>query len=179
MNPAPPRTISTTRPAFRRRSRVGHQMQKSIFQTLAALSLLAAGAPPAEAADAESDTSSIDGSDVVPEKKHGKDKGKKDKDKDADWKQAIEFKGRVFVLAERQSERIDAGQGPVETRIFGIEVPSARAGVKVRIRDGIQLVLEADFSGKPSIKDGFVQAKGKHWLVRAGRFKMPISSFTL
>jgi hypothetical protein len=150
-------------------------MQNSFLSTLAALSFLALGTPVAEAGDAESDTSSIDGSDTAPEKKSGKEKDKKEKDR----KQVIEFKGRVFVLTQRVSERIEAGQGPVETRVFGLEVPSARAGVKVRIRDGIQLVLEADFSGKPSIKDGFVQAKGKHWLVRAGRFKMPISSFTL
>jgi hypothetical protein len=120
-----------------------------------------------------------------------KNKAGKDGKDGKDWKEgqdgpevkegkdSVEFKGRVFALAQHADERIDYGQGPLESRVFSLGIPSARFGIKVRIHDGVTLVIEADFAGKASIKDGFLQAKGEHWVVRAGRFKMPTSAFTL
>jgi hypothetical protein len=90
----------------------------------------------------------------------------------------IELKGRVFARLDYQSSDLDLGGSPAERRGLTPSVPSARAGLRARILDGISLVLEADFAGRPSIKDGYLQGKSKRWMSRVGRFKMPISAFT-
>jgi hypothetical protein len=90
----------------------------------------------------------------------------------------IEVKGRVFARLDYQRDDLDQGGMPLERSGLTPSVPSARAGIKARILDGLSLVLEADFAGRPSIKDGYLQGKSKRWLSRVGRFKMPISAFT-
>jgi hypothetical protein len=151
-------------------------MQKCFFKALATLSLLAAGASPATAGDEWGESPAATDPATPSEKKAGKGK---DKDKEKDASDAVEVGARIFVRVQRETERIDAGQGPVDTRLFSFRIPDARAAAKVRIRSGVQLVLEADFSSKSPLRDAFIQAKSKHWMVRAGRFKMPLSSFTL
>jgi hypothetical protein len=92
----------------------------------------------------------------------------------------IEVKGRVFARLDYMQSDLDLGGGaPTERRDLTPSVPSARAGLRARILDGMSLVLEADFAGRPSIKDGYLQAKSKRLMTRVGRFKMPISAFTL
>ena len=94
-------------------------------------------------------------------------------------KDRIEVKGRVFARLDYESAQVDLGTGPTPRDGLTPSVASARAGIKGRIVDGVTLVLEADFAGRPTIKDGYVQGKSKRWLGRVGRFKMPISAFTL
>jgi hypothetical protein len=154
---------------FRRSARQRSSWKaRAVWATLA---LLAARPTPARAGDADEDTSAIDGT-APPEKRSAWPLGD-------DLKRVIDFRGRMFVLADRQAETIDAGQGPIDTRVFSLSIPSARVDVKVRVRDRVQLVLEVDFADKSPLKDAFVQAKSRHWLLRVGRFKMPLSAFTL
>ncbi len=92
---------------------------------------------------------------------------------------ALEVKGRVFVRAMRETRTANYGAANASELSYELSVPSARAGFKASIDERLSLVLEADFSGRASIRDGYLQSKAKRWLVRAGRFKMPLSSFTL
>jgi hypothetical protein len=97
----------------------------------------------------------------------------------------------VFARAEYNHDRVFSfeadPQNPLEVRrversVDGLRlsVPSARAGLRVDVRDTVGLVIEADFGApRPTLKDGYLQLKRKHWRVRAGQFKMPISSFVL
>jgi hypothetical protein len=93
----------------------------------------------------------------------------------------IDARGRVFAGAYYDDDVIETDAMGTQANHGGLTlaVPSARAGVKVQVIDFASLVLEADFAGKPKMKDGYVQAKKKHWFARVGQFKMPISSFTL
>jgi hypothetical protein len=160
---------------------------------------------PAEPAPAEPAPARDFGSDqdAVPTEKSGKKKKKKKDKADSDGQPAdmradkteldadqsdfksqiserLEWKGRVFFLGEYRDEVLDAGAGEIAVDGLTLSVPSARAGFKAKIRDKVTLTLEADFAGgRVSIRDGFIQAKNKHFLLRAGRFKMPISAFTL
>ncbi|HEY0711487.1 MAG TPA: porin [Polyangia bacterium] len=109
--------------------------------------------------------------------------GAADKEPDAEAeppKAQLEAKGRVFVLAHQLYRTARDIERNVDSEAFTLSVPSARAGIKAKVTERISLNLEADFSGgRPSIRDGYIQAKAKRWLVRAGRFKMPLSAFTL
>ena len=113
--------------------------------------------------------------------KDGDDQGGKDKgDKpEKAGKDRIEVKGRVFVLAEHRDDKLAFTAGEFGSKVFSLSLPTARAGLKARVLDNVTLVIEADFGGKVTIKDGYIQAKGKRWMVRAGRFKMPMSAFVL
>lgn len=106
-----------------------------------------------------------------------------DKEPDAEAeppKAELEAKGRVFVLAQQWYRTSREGEATVDSEAFSLTVPSARAGIKAKVTERISLNIEADFSGgRASIRDGYIQAKAKRWLVRAGRFKMPLSAFTL
>jgi hypothetical protein len=106
-----------------------------------------------------------------------------DKEPDAEAeppKAELEAKGRVFVLAEQLYQSARGGAGTVDSDAFAITLPSARAGLKAKVTERVSLTLEAEFGGgRANIRDGYIQAKAKRWLVRAGRFKMPLSAFTL
>jgi hypothetical protein len=160
-----------------------------VLATQAPAGEVPAPAPPsAPTAPAKSEDSDF-GSDSAGE---GKAKKKKKKDKadkgDAPGDEsiasaianAIEVKGRVFALAKYTDERLDNGATDIEQQTLVLSVPSARAGFKATVRKGISLTIEADFAGsRASIRDGYIQAKSKSFVLRAGRFKMPISAFTL
>ncbi len=94
-------------------------------------------------------------------------------------KDRIQLRGRVFARLDYQRAQVNQGAGLVEQRGLTPSVPDARAALRARILDGVQLVLSADFAGSPDIKDAYLQAKDKRWLARVGRFKMPISAFTM
>ncbi len=88
------------------------------------------------------------------------------------------FKGRVLALAELARSR-PATFKPMESSL-GIEVDSARVGVEYEapIR-WLSAVAELELTGRPELKDGFVQARGRHFWARAGQFKLPVSVFEL
>jgi hypothetical protein len=107
---------------------------------------------------------------------------------------AIEVRGRVFAAVEYERTTLvpdivnlvpgrDSATGAIRARRtiddLAFDVPSARAGVKARLTEEVSLVLEADFAGNVSMRDGYVQWKSKALLLRAGQFKMPLSAFTL
>ena len=79
-----------------------------------------------------------------------------------------------------EHQRVPGAAVPqVDRDTLNLEVSSARFGLKVEVLDWVSLVLEGEFAGNVKLRDGFVQAKRKHWAVRGGQFKMPISVFTL
>ncbi len=92
----------------------------------------------------------------------------------------IELRGRVMTTALYEHQRVPGGVEPqVDRDTLNLEVSSARFGLKVDVLDWVSLVLEGEFAGRVRLRDGFVQAKRKHWALRGGQFKMPISVFTL
>ena len=169
------------------------------FPALVALVLAAqsegAAAPEAVPAEAVPAPNAEFGSDQNTEGDSGKKKKKKKKKGDeaaapvADDFQAtlaeaadvkLEWKGRVFFLGEYQDETVDAGAGDVSHSGLTLSLPSARAGFKATIREHVSVTIEADFAGgRVSIRDGYIQAKNKRFMVRAGRFKMPLFALTL
>jgi hypothetical protein len=92
----------------------------------------------------------------------------------------FELKGRVFAAGVYDDDQLeDLGGTPATAEALSLSVPSARIGLRVDMLDLVSLVLEAEVAGNVRLRDGFVQARKKRWLVRAGQFKMPISSFHL
>jgi hypothetical protein len=90
----------------------------------------------------------------------------------------LEVKGRVFARMAFEDDVVEAGVG--RRRGLAFTVPDARASLRARVLAWVNLVLEADFGQpRPSLKDGFLQARAKRWMLRGGQFKMPISAFTL
>jgi hypothetical protein len=147
--------------------------------------------PPTEPAAADATAVPPDGGE--------KDKGKKKKKKsaaeasDSDGSPAalaaaqagearIELRGRVFAASIYEDQRLERnlGTGRSDSERLTLTVASARFGVNVDINDLVSLQIEAELSGsRARIRDGYLQAKRKRWLVRGGNFKMPISVFTL
>jgi len=59
---------------------------------------------------------------------------------------------------------------------FDLSVPTARLGAEYRSANRwLGAEVEIDVAGKISLRDAFVQAKTKHFLARAGQFKIPMS----
>lgn len=86
----------------------------------------------------------------------------------------LEFRGRTRARAvfQRQAAALLGTQTQIDS--FDLSVPEARVGVRYRspltwlIAD-----LEVDVVGKFTLKDAFLQARSRHWVARAGQFKMP------
>jgi hypothetical protein len=94
----------------------------------------------------------------------------------------IELRGRVFAASiyEDQRQERDLTGVRTDSERLTLTVASARFGVNVDVNDLVSLQIEAELSGsRARIRDGYLQAKRKRWLVRGGNFKMPISVFTL
>jgi hypothetical protein len=94
----------------------------------------------------------------------------------------VELRGRVMapVVYERQRVEYDVSGTRTDRQVLSLLVDSARFGLKVDVLDWVSVQLEAELAGRRvRLRDGFVQLRRKHWLVRAGQFKMPISVFTL
>jgi hypothetical protein len=91
----------------------------------------------------------------------------------------IRFKGRLFTRVEYQQFRASGTGAPIQESRLEMSVPSGRAGLRAIVVDGVTLVVEAELTGRPDIRDGYVQVKGKRWYGRVGRFKMPISAVSL
>jgi hypothetical protein len=92
----------------------------------------------------------------------------------------FEVRGRVLAAAAYDDQRLeDPGSVATSEEALSLSVPSARASLRVDMMEWVSLVLEAEIAGNVRLRDGYVQARKKRWLVRAGQFKMPISSFHL
>jgi hypothetical protein len=93
----------------------------------------------------------------------------------------VELRGRVMapVIYERQRVEYDVTGARTNRQLLSLLVDSARFGLKVDVLDWVSVQLEAELAGRVRLRDGLVQLKRKHWLARAGQFKMPISVFTL
>jgi hypothetical protein len=95
----------------------------------------------------------------------------------------IQLKGRVFALAELQHREHIASTGPgtsaglVGYNALDLSLESARIGLEYEapVR-WLSAVVEIEVSGKPSLKDGFIQARGQHFFARAGQFKLPTAA---
>lgn len=111
------------------------------------------------------------------------DGGKKKKKKkggdaaDEEVAPAVTFKGRVFFRGgyfDYGDAKMPDINGDIrQRRGVKLTVPSARFGLKVKPLDWITVNLELDITGRPEMKDGFVQAKQDPFMARVGQFKMP------
>jgi hypothetical protein len=150
----------------------------------------APSAPPAAAQPAPA-PSAVD----VAEEHHDgkKEKGKKKKGKNGAEEHAagvttaagrIQLKGRVFALAALQrQERVEATGGPNgEAALAGynsldLSMNSVRIGLEYEAPlRWISAVAELELTGRPELKDGYVQARGQHFFARMGQFKLPVSA---
>jgi hypothetical protein len=94
----------------------------------------------------------------------------------------LEVHGRVFAAAAYEDQRVESSpvdRAQTAAENLSLSVPSARASLKVSMLDWASVVIEAEVAGNVRLRDGYVQARKKRWLARAGQFKMPISSFHL
>ena len=121
-------------------------------------------------------------------------KGKKDKDKDKDRDEptplfgdrgkygSFELKGRVYARAEYdrgEQAGLDANLQTIRRTVDSLDlsVPTARLSFHYHApMEWLTAVAEIDISGKPDMKDGYVQAKDAHWVARAGQFKVPVAA---
>jgi hypothetical protein len=133
--------------------------------------------PPGDTSGSDADTA------PVKKKKKKKDLGDEGIDSQAQVEAAgakIELRGRVMTNAILEHQRVPGAAVPqVDRDTLNLEVSSARFGLKVEVLEWVSLVIEAELAGRVRLRDGFVQARRKHWSLRAGQFKMPISVFTL
>jgi hypothetical protein len=97
----------------------------------------------------------------------------------------VTLRGRVFTraaLVTRDQETVNS-TGMLELREINsldLSVPSAR--LKVEYQSPLKWLsaeIEAEFAGRPELKDGYVQARSKTLSSRAGNFKMPFSAISM
>jgi hypothetical protein len=95
---------------------------------------------------------------------------------------SFEIRGRIFVLGEWQRGNVTvvdaSGAVAVDERdAFDITVASVRPSLRWQApQKWLSAVAEFELTRKPDLRDGFMQAKSKHLLLRAGQFKMPGSA---
>jgi len=95
---------------------------------------------------------------------------------------SFEVKGRIFVLGEWQRGDVTvfdaSGATTVDSRdALDISVASIRPSLRWQApQKWLSAVIEVELTKKPDLRDGFMQAKNKHLLLRAGQFKMPGSA---
>lgn len=93
--------------------------------------------------------------------------------------------GRVFARAAfvSREQSLVAPTGMVEdrqVRSLDLTLPSAR--LKAEYQSSVEWLsaeIEAEFSGRAELKDGYVQLRSKPFWLRAGQFKMPFSAFAM
>jgi len=114
--------------------------------------------------------------------KAGKDKDETPAREDHGRFGSFELKGRVYARAEydrRNAVILDDMLQPVARTIDSLDfsVPTARLSLHYHApMEWLTAVAEIDISGKPDMKDGYIQAKDTHFIVRAGQFKVPVSA---
>lgn len=123
---------------------------------------------------------------IAPSAEPGRGKKKKKKSKGGTLLGAggeLAVKGRVVLrsrLQRRESKIVNASGVPVATHVDSLDLwlPDARFALRYQApQPWLSAEIEADFGGgRPSLRDGYVQARGKELSVRAGQFKMPVSA---
>jgi hypothetical protein len=94
----------------------------------------------------------------------------------------IELKGRIFVLGAWQRADVTVvdptvGVAIAERDTLDIVVASVRPSLRWQApQKWLSAVIEVEVTRKPDMRDGYVQAKRKHLMLRAGQFKMPGSA---
>ncbi|HYP91028.1 MAG TPA: hypothetical protein VEQ59_22840 [Polyangiaceae bacterium] len=128
---------------------------------------------PADAPVKRASFESLEAEDEAPEpKKKKKRKG-----------QRLEFKGRIIARAQLTSRRLDIVGSDLlrrERRLDSLDlsVPSARAGFHYHTHiPGVSAAASVELTGKPKLKDAFLQAKNGQLGLRVGQFKLPGSPF--
>lgn len=97
----------------------------------------------------------------------------------------LRLKGRVFAQAALESQTVDApgsGGEVVQEKVNSLDlsVESVRIGLEYQAPlRWITAVAEMELTSRVSLRDGFVQARDKHWSVRAGQFKIPVSAIAM
>jgi hypothetical protein len=97
----------------------------------------------------------------------------------------IDIKGRVFMLGElRENEATAVAEdGRLRTErhaSLDVRVDNARFGLKYQTPLAwLSGQLEADFAGRPEVKDAFARADWKRFRVQVGQFKVPCSAIEL
>lgn len=141
-------------------------------------------------ADADADADADAGADVdaprtSPTSFEGLDEEDEPSKKKKKKKDRLEFRGRLIARAELGSRRatlLDSSLREYRTRLESLDLslPSARVGFRYQTPiAGVSTVASLELTGRPSLKDGYVQAKTEdaRWGVRAGQFKLPGSPF--
>lgn len=105
------------------------------------------------------------------------DQKKEKKEKDHD----LQFGGRVRMGAGLDSRKLRVGGVETTERGLELQLVEARAGLEYQALGWLDVQLEADFAGKPKLKDAFVRVESECTPVRGqfGQFKMPVSALTL
>jgi hypothetical protein len=144
--------------------------------------------PNAVPASAEPSASATEPEGSVLAEGHEKKKKKK-KDKGGKLLRApgeFSVKGRVFVLAEySRQERTLLQPGTLEPRTehphsLDFSVPTARASLKYQApQPWLSAEIELEVADGPDMRDGYIQAKGRHLSAKIGQFKMPVSAFAM
>jgi hypothetical protein len=97
----------------------------------------------------------------------------------------VEIKGRVFVLGEWQRGEVtvvdsSGALATAERDAFDISVASVRPLFRWQApQKWLSGVIEFELTQKPDMRDGYVQARKKDLLLRAGQFKMPGSAIEM
>ncbi len=80
----------------------------------------------------------------------------------------VAIHGRVFLRSEVESQGDRAPSSDVS-------LASVRAELRYRWQKWLRVIVEAELTNKPDLRDGFINARNKMWSVRAGQFKLPVS----
>jgi hypothetical protein len=125
---------------------------------------------------------------VEPDEDADGDKKKKKKKKKEHPRAVGEFsvRGRVYVLAEYlRQERTVVQLGTLEPKTehphsLDFSVPTARASLRYQAPlPWLSAELEFEFADGPAMKDGYIQARDRHFMAKLGQFKMPVSAYAM
>ena len=88
----------------------------------------------------------------------------------------LDFNGRVRMGATYDSSTLRNGSTDITQKGLALALVEARLGARYDVYEWLSLTLEADFAGKPTLKDGFVRLDSEGVRGQFGQFKMPVSA---
>ncbi len=143
-----------------------------------------ASAPSVESAPSASPLAQVEA--AADQDEEGKKKKKKKDPKQIRAVGEFSFKGRVFVLGElRRHEREVVDQATLlpETEhphTLDLTIPTARFSLKYQSPlEWLSGEIELEVADGPDMKDAYLLAKDRHFSVKAGNFKMPVSAYAM
>lgn len=92
-----------------------------------------------------------------------------------------EIKGRLVARSELRSQRatiVNTSGIPENGQIKSLDFSIATARLALHYESPapwLTGVVEFELAGKPDLKDGYIQARFEHFLLRAGQFKAPVA----